>query len=406
MRRGSRGSIEGGRHRRMTDYRPSDRTVGAADIGLHPGRAPGRIARLFAILNIWFWVIVGLPTLVAGVYFFAIASDLYLSEAKFLVRGQRQSPLSGMSSLLAVTGSAHDQNAAAVADFIMSRDAVRLLDRNQELRAVFARPQADFVSRFPGLARRADFEALYRHYRGFVSVNDDSDGIVTLEVKAYRPGDAQRIAEALIGYSEALVNRLNERARQDALALARHEVGLAEAKITGIQDALTAYRVKESMIDPKSASAGVLRLIQQMESAETNARAQLSQLLKNAPHNPQIPLVRNRIAALATLIAEQRAKLTGAKSSIVASMSGYEHLIVARKLAEQALASAFASLEAARLEAQRQQLYLEIVARPNLADYPLYPRRIESFALVFGCCLLAYAIAWLLVEGVREHASA
>ena len=41
----------------------------------------------FRSLNIWFWAIVGLPTLLAGVYFFAIASDLYLSEVKFLVRG-------------------------------------------------------------------------------------------------------------------------------------------------------------------------------------------------------------------------------------------------------------------------------------------------------------------------------
>ena len=60
-------------------------------------------------LNIWFWAIVGLPTLLAGVYFFAIASDLYLSEVKFLVRGPTKSS-SALSALLssaavsAVTG--------------------------------------------------------------------------------------------------------------------------------------------------------------------------------------------------------------------------------------------------------------------------------------------------------------
>ena len=47
----------------------------AADVGVRP-RAAGRIQQFFRSLNIWFWVIVGLPTLVAGVYFFAIASDL------------------------------------------------------------------------------------------------------------------------------------------------------------------------------------------------------------------------------------------------------------------------------------------------------------------------------------------
>ena len=64
------------------------------------------------------------------------------------------------------------------------------------------------------------------------------------------------------------------------------------------------------------------------------------------------------------------------------------------------------SLEAARIEAQRQQLYLEAVAQPNLADYPLYPKRIVSFITVFATCLLAYGLAWLLVANVREHSAA
>ncbi len=75
-------------------------------------------------------------------------------------------------------------------------------------------------------------------------------------------------------------------------------------------------------------------------------------------------------------------------------------------LAEKTLMSAFPSLEAARLEAQRQQLYLETIAQPNLADYPLYPKRFASFATVVMTCLLAYGIAWLLVASVREHAAA
>jgi len=77
-----------------------------------------------------------------------------------------------------------------------------------------------------------------------------------------------------------------------------------------------------------------------------------------------------------------------------------------RQLGEKILASNFASLEAARLEAQRQQLYLETIAKPNLADYPLYPRRIVSFITVVVTCVLAYGIAWLLIASVREHASA
>ena len=55
--------------------------------GTRPRGIAEAIGRYLASLNLWFWAIVGLPTLIAGVYFFAIASDLYSSEVKFIVRG-------------------------------------------------------------------------------------------------------------------------------------------------------------------------------------------------------------------------------------------------------------------------------------------------------------------------------
>jgi capsular polysaccharide transport system permease protein len=379
----------------------------AADVGIHP-RAGARIRQFFRSLNLWFWAIVGLPTLVAGVYYFAIASDLYLSEAKFIVRSPKQVQTSSIGALIQSTGLARAvDDTAVVEDFIMSRDAVRKLERENDLRALFDRPEGDFVTRFPGILRRSDFEALFRRYDHFVSVETDhTSGVTALRVKAYRPEDAQTIARALLNYSEQLVNELNERARQDALGTAAHEVDRAQEQVSGIQRQLTAYRVEQKMLDPKSASTGVLELIGQMNAAQATARQQLGELFKNSPSSPQIPLVQTRIASLDKLIAEERAKLSGETNSVVATLTEYERLALDRELAEKALASAFTSLEAARLEAQRQQLYLETIAQPNLADYPLYPKRIVSFGMVLVSCLLAYGIAWLLVISAREHAAA
>jgi capsular polysaccharide transport system permease protein len=379
----------------------------AADVGGHP-RASRRIRQLFGSLNIWFWAIVGLPTLVAGVYYFALASDLYLSEAKFIVRSPKQVQTSTIGALIQSTGLARAvDDTAVVEDFIMSRDAVRKLEQRNDLRAIFGRPEGDFVTRFPGILQRSDFEALFRRYDHFVSVETDrTSGVTALRVKAYRPEDAQTIATALLNYSEQLVNELNERARTDAVSTAEHEVDRAQAQISRIQDQLTAYRVKQNMLDPKSASTGVLELIGQMRAAQAAARQQLGELLKNSPSSPQIPVVQTRIDSLNKLITEERAKLSGETNSVVLTLTEYERLTLDRELAEKALASAFTSLEAARLEAQRQQLYIETIAEPNLADYPLYPKRAISFGMVLVSCLLAYGIAWLLVISAREHAAA
>src|SRR6516162_7373072 len=393
--------------RQLDRVQPLDR-IAAVDVGVPP-RVGGRALRLFRSVNIWFWAIVGLPALIAGVYYFAIASDLYLSEAKFIVRSPKQVQASGIGALLQSTGLGRaTEDTSAVQDFIMSRDAVRKLEQKDDLRSVFNRPDGDFVTRFPGiLFWRKDFEALFWRYDHFVAVETDtSAGVTALRIKAYRPEDAHTLASALLSYSEQLINELNERARRDALETARREVYRAEQRIAEIQTELTAYRVKQKMLDPKSASSGVLELIGQMNAAQANARTQLGELLNNSPNSPQIPLVKNRIASLDKLIAEERAKLSGATDSVVAALTEYERLNLQQELAQKALASAFTSLEAARIEAQRQQLYLETIAQPNLADYPLYPRRAISFAVVVASCLIVYGIAWLLVASAREHAAA
>jgi capsular polysaccharide transport system permease protein len=161
--------------------------------------------------------------------------------------------------------------------------------------------------------------------------------------------------------------------------------------ISNIQSELAVYLVKEKMIDPKSASAGVLELIGQMNGALAATRTQFGELLKNSPNRPQIPLVRTGIASLDKLIEEERAKLSSETNSVVATLTEYERLVLDRELAEKALASAVTSLEAARLEAQRQQLYLETIAQPNFADYPLYPKRTISFGMVLPAACLPTA---------------
>jgi capsular polysaccharide transport system permease protein len=390
----------------LPEFRRAQATAGIAG---RP-RAIGTVRRFVGALNLWFWAIVGVPTLIAAVYYFGMASDLYLSEAKFVVRGPGAKELGGGVAGLLQSGSlgAGQEQAQWVQEYIMSRDAVRKLDRQYDLREVLARPEGDPISRFPGLTPwRRDFEALYKSYKRFVSVDmDGTTGVSVLSVKAYRPEDARMIAAALMGYSEQLVNQLDERTRQDALASFQNEVRDTGRQIAAIQAQLTLYRERQQMLDPKSASEGPLKLLANLNTQRAEAMARLADLTRNSPRSPQIPIISTRIGSLDTLITDERAKITGNSGSVAAAETEYERLDGARKLAETQLASAFKSLEAARLEAQRQQLYLETIVQPNLPDFPLYPLRVVSFSMVLASCLLAYGIAWLLVASVREHAAA
>src|SRR5258708_34309742 len=231
--------------RQLDRVQPLGRAAAVVDAGVAPPRSAARVRRLSRPFNPWLWGIVGLPTLIAGVYYFAIASDLYLSEAKFIVRRPKQVQTSGIGALLQSTGLGRAaEDTSAVQDFIMSRDAVRKLEQKDDLRTVLSRPEGDFVSRFPGiLFWRKDFEALFARYDHFASVETDTSTAVTaLRVKAYRPEDAHNLASALVTYSEQLINELNDRARRDALETARREVDRAEQRLSQIQTERTAYR--------------------------------------------------------------------------------------------------------------------------------------------------------------------
>src|SRR3954447_540838 len=112
-------------------------------------RAPGRLAVFLRSLNIWFWAIVGLPTLLAGVYFFGIAADLYLSEVKFIVRGPGKAQSSAIAAMLSGGGSGGSEDTQAVHAFLQSRDAVRKLEQYNDLRTLLNRPEGDLITRFP-----------------------------------------------------------------------------------------------------------------------------------------------------------------------------------------------------------------------------------------------------------------
>src|SRR2546430_12165750 len=137
----------------MVDVVRRSRAVAAdAVAGTRPRASTEAISRFLGSLNIWFWAIVGLPTLIAGVYFFGIASDLYSSEVKFVVRGPNKGPTSAISAMLSsAAASAVSEDAFAVNEYILSRDAVRRLEREVDLRSVFSRPEADLITRFPGI---------------------------------------------------------------------------------------------------------------------------------------------------------------------------------------------------------------------------------------------------------------
>ncbi len=357
-----------------------------------------------------FMLLVVLPSLISGVYLGAIAADQYVSEARFVVRGRSggnggsSSAIPGLGSLLGAAGlSPANEEAQAVRDYLTSHGAVDGLKGRIDLVALFTRPEADPVFRLWW----TDPERLTSYFTSMVSTTyDATSGMITLRARSFRPQDSRDLAEQLLALSEALVNRMSEKAREDALRLARDEVAIAERRVVAARDALTALRGRQRSLDPVRVAAIATDTIGQLEGQLTAARAELTARERfMRPDNPGLLDLRNRIAALERQIAEERARHTAGEATLSGQLADYERLMLERDFADRQLASAVSSLEQARVEAQRQQVYLSRVVEPNLAEYPLYPRRIMNILGIFIGLSVAYGVGWLLIAGMREHAA-
>jgi capsular polysaccharide transport system permease protein len=346
------------------------------------------------------------PTSAAIAYYGLVASDIYLSESRFLVRSPQHQVQAGLfGELLQSGGLSRSQNDTyAVHDFILSRDALRELDAKLGVRQMFSGKQIDAISRFAGLYWDTSFEELYRYYGKHVVVDFDSvSSISTLTVRAFTAKDAQQINHQLLLMSERLVNTLNERSRQDLLRYAEDGVKLATDKAKDAAVALFEYRSKHAIFEPDKQAAIQLGSVAKIQEELVSTEAQLAQLRKLSPRNPQITGLEGRAETLRRAIVTEAAKVTSGKGSFSARSPNFERLSLESVFADKQLGAALANLDTARGEALHQQLYLERLVQPNLPDKAMEPRRLRSVFTVFLIGLVTWGVVSLLSAAIREH---
>ncbi len=378
----------------------------STDTQIIPSAAPAR-KRGIKQSTVLFWLAVGLPTILGAIYFGLVASDVYISESRFVVRSpQRQSQSGFVGAFLQGTGFSRSQDDTySVHDYILSRDALTELDKVLALKKAYSSSDADFINRFPGLDWDNSFEAFFRYYRTRVSIDYDTvSSISVLRVRAFAAEDAKKTNDLLLKMGERLVNNLNDRSRQDLIKFAEREVQLSEEKAKETASALSVFRGKQSVFDPDKQSAIQLLGIAKLQEELIATEAKLAQVKSLSPNNPQVSVLAATVTNLQNSIRAETGKVTGGSSSLTGKSVEFERLQLERSFAEKQLASAMASLETARSEAQRKQLYLERLVQPNLPDKSVEPRRIRSLITVFIIGLVAWGILTLLIASIREHA--
>ncbi len=350
-----------------------------------------------------------LPLAATVYYLWWRAAPEYHSETAFSVRSEGAgAAAAGILGALTQIGGGSASDVNVLYDFIRSQDIVQRVDAKLDLRAIWNRADGDPVFT---LGADTSTEALLAHWRRMVQVDlESSEGIITVRAFAFTPEDARAITGAVLEESDALVNTLSEKAREDAVGFAQRGLSDVEGRLRGLRQDMAAFRREHRMIDPEGDVAGRAGLLNALQSELAQSLVERDMLLSyTEPSDQRVVQVDRRIDAIGKRIEAERDSLRNGgpdgdpAGTLPDVISAYEALKVDLEFANQAYTHALAGLAAAEAEASRQSRYLVPHVRPTLADTALYPSR----ALIAGMAGLFLVLGWsvllLVYYNVRDN---
>jgi capsular polysaccharide transport system permease protein len=350
-----------------------------------------------------------LPTLLVGYYFYRVATPLYATNTEFVIQKAEggASAGGGLGGLLGGTSFATVQESIVVQSYLESREAMLRLDQDLNFRGHFSAPGIDPLVR---LAPEAAVEDVYNTYRDQLTIGyDPTEGVVKMEMLAADPTVSQAFSEALIRYAEERVDQMSQRLREDQMAGARESYEDAERRVAEAQARVLALQERRGVLSAEAEVSTVFSQIGSFEMELQQERLRLAEIqAARSPNATRVEVAQNNIARLETLIAELRGGLTEAGTGDASLARVQSELMIAQadlETRQMMLAQALQAMETARIEANRQSLYLSIGVFPVAPDEAAYPRAFENTLLAFLVFSGIYLMVSMTATILREQLS-
>lgn len=343
-------------------------------------------------------VFVMLPTLIAGYYFYFIATPMYEAKSAFIIQqADGAVTAGGVSGGAGLFGGAIEANkeASGAQDLLQSRDGLQRLDADLDFIATFQQPTIDPIQRLPA---DASFEDAYSVYQRMVQISyDPAEGLIRLSVVAPDPDLAVAFNRALTSYAESEIDRLSKRKRDDQMADAQASYEDAEAKMLEAQRAVVTLQEQNELLSSEAEVTLISGQIGQLETQLSTERLALAQMESNEnPNEARMDPIRRRIQALEAEIATLRARMSQDNNGAGSLAQIQGELFVAQanvQTRQMMLASTLQQLETARIEANRQVRYLAVTQQPISQDEAAYPRAFENTVVA----MLVFAGIYLMI---------
>ncbi len=357
-----------------------------------------------------FVAFMSIPLALAFIYYFTIASERYVSQAKFDIRqtGSHASPTLDLGFITASAPNAREDD-LIIKEFILSHDMLAILDKRLDLKKRYQnktqRTNGNFIDVFSSLSSSASNEAFLEYYRSLVSVHyDETSSILTVTIQDYGPKFAKKMLEVILEESEKVVNNISFSLANKQLNFVKVEMDRAEETLKKAKQSLITFQNKHKLTDPQSISGGLISVINTLENNLAGKEAELKSLKSYInPGSPQVIDLQSKIKALKQQIDEEGLRLAGDSGVLNEISSEFESLRIEAEFALGAYKSSLNALEKARIEASHQLKNLVVIVNPNLPDEALYPKKWYNMLTILLCLLLTYGIGFMLIATIKDH---
>lgn len=357
-----------------------------------------------------FSLFVLLPTAIMAAYLFLVASDQYVAEARFAIRGNVE-PMGDVSlgEFTSLIRKHNSQDSFVVREFIGSQNIVEQVEKSLGVSRMFSRPEADLWARFWA---PQPIEYLTKYWNRQVEAHIDViSGIVTLTVRAFTPDDALTIAKDVVARSEALINDIARRAQADMVRQAEADAAKSQQRLRNAYVGLQAFRNRWGIIDPAKAAESTVTTLMTLRKDKFKAESDLQVLRSSSldEKSRSIQVLVANIAAIDQQIRQLQDQLTtdgigaGSATNMTQALLEYEGLQVERVISEKLNESANFLLDRARIEASKQHVFLSTFVPPFLPVASLYPRRGYTLTVAFFCFLVLWSSTSLVAAGLKDQ---
>lgn len=349
-----------------------------------------------------------LPITLAGLYFYGIARDRYVTRSDFVIRKAEETEAStngnALAGLLGRGNQLSLEDARFLKTYLQSPQVLTDLRRTFDLDRAYARQGLDpFAGIQPGLSS----EKKLKFFKKQVTVSlDEMSGAIVLRTIALNPDASLKLNQFMLAKSEQFVNRLNQDISLKQRDFAESELIRSRDKLNSAKNRLLAYQDSNSVIDPKGEAELAGQTISKLQEKLVELRVELATLKRQFkdPNEPEVAAVADQVKELEQQIErERRSLVSNSGRNLSRKSADIVKLESDVAFATDTYKLALSAVEKARVESKRQQKFMALLSSPQRPEDPENDWRSKGFFTVLAAGAIGVSLSKFVLGMQASH---